>query len=302
MKPETPSVLFSSDKSMINERTAKLGIQQLGEQDMQAAYSRAGTFLRDQCNALVTQHGWVLMQAPKELLRKLKRNDGSQLVLPLLWVSFLRKAEKNWEKVFCNAQRTFNASRPCVGSSNLSIDSAPPLCNIFYLLQMLQPGMLMIHCFDDDDSQERVITRALPRLSWLQDHEDILKEIFGATRHGNLLHAVQLDKGDSCKITKHALSNKPAPNLAAKASNRLANAATRNRAQKRSSGSVHALPSYLPNRRSRSGVGYAFTAPGYVYGEYDSGPQYGRELDWTMCDGESCDWCGRCAYQLDVDF
>lgn len=58
MDGERPSILFSSDKRLLNTLAANLSIRVLGEQDMQAAYDRAGKFLREQGNVLAEKHGW----------------------------------------------------------------------------------------------------------------------------------------------------------------------------------------------------------------------------------------------------
>lgn len=133
----------------------------------------------------------------------MKNVKGDRVILPVLSKSFLRPGNDTWKKTFCNANRTFNASRAELGSGDLFIDSPAPLANIFHLLQMLQPGMLLIHCTDIDDHKETEYTRSLPRLSWVREHKDTLVEVLGAGRHGRMLKAIQQGEGDSCKVTEH---------------------------------------------------------------------------------------------------
>lgn len=82
-------------------------------------------------------------------------------------------------------------------SGNLFIDSPIPLSNIFYLLQTLLPGMLLIYRIDDiDDFGEQERTRVLPPAAWVEEHKGLLQKIFGdhMERYDRLLVAVS-DRG-----------------------------------------------------------------------------------------------------------
>lgn len=82
----------------------------------------------------------------------------------------------------------FNAKRM---DGNLFLDSPTPLSDIFYLLQTLLPGMLLIYRIDDlDDAGEHEWTRALPPADWVELHKELLQMIFGdSERYGCLLAA-----------------------------------------------------------------------------------------------------------------
>jgi hypothetical protein len=70
----------------------------------------------------------------------------------------------------------FNAKR---ANGSLVIDSPIPLCDIFYLLQTLLPGMLLIYRIDDmDDLGERETTCGLPPLDWIKERNDLFQKIF----------------------------------------------------------------------------------------------------------------------------
>lgn len=78
----------------------------------------------------------------------------------------------------------------------------PPLSNIFYLLQVLLPGMLLIYRVDDrDDYGEEEATRGLPRPAWMREYEGCLQQILGgAEKYRNILEAVEGGKGYECKM------------------------------------------------------------------------------------------------------
>lgn len=174
----------------------------------------------------------------------MKNVKGDRVILPVLSKSFLRPGNDTWKKTFCNANRTFNASGAKIGSGDLFIDSPTPLANIFYLLQMLQPGMLLINCIDIDDANETETTRSLPRISWVRKHKATLIEVLGTERHERMLRAIQQGKGESYKVTER------------------------------------------------------YESPQSEYDPRFEGPFGSFPMDWTMCHSD-CDWCGRCAYEID---
>lgn len=112
-------------------------------------------------------------------------NQATHLLLPASFASLLEPSEADkWSKVF----GLFRAKRD---GTNLIIDSPTPLSDIFYLLQTLLPGMLLIYRIDDiDDCGEREWTCALPPATWVESHKELLQTIFGDTeRYGHLLAA-----------------------------------------------------------------------------------------------------------------
>jgi hypothetical protein len=63
----------------------------------------------------------------------------------------------------------------------LSISENPaPLANIFYILQIIAPGMLKItYTYEYTASGELEWSRVLPQPSWIQEHRDMLINILG---------------------------------------------------------------------------------------------------------------------------
>jgi hypothetical protein len=55
----------------------------------------------------------------------------------------------------------------------LFIDTVPPICDIFYLLQTFLPGM------------------------WIEEHKDLLQKLFGEKRYDNLLEAA---RSKACEV------------------------------------------------------------------------------------------------------
>jgi hypothetical protein len=80
----------------------------------------------------------------------------------------------------------------------LFIDTVPPICDIFYLLQTFLSGMLFIYRIDDlDDRGEVESVRALPRPAWIEEHKDLLQKLFGEKRYDNLLEAA---RSKACEV------------------------------------------------------------------------------------------------------
>ena len=107
---------------------------------------------------------------------KKKRNN---LILPSAFEHFLDTSKADaWRKIFENPaifmgikQKGNNVYR-C-----LYISSSRPLSNIFYLLQVLAPGMLVIsrkHQLDDADVK---VSRVLPRPEWIQSSRVLNMEV-----------------------------------------------------------------------------------------------------------------------------
>ena len=122
-----------------------------------------------------------------------RRPDEVQVRLPLSFASFLDGAKnKMWSQMFQN-DCLFNARRQH-GSHTLFIDSLTPISDIFYLLQILAPGMLLIVRMDEiDEVGEEETARALPPAEWVKDHEAILQQVLGSEEKYQLLTDVAAD-------------------------------------------------------------------------------------------------------------
>lgn len=123
-----------------------------------------------------------------------------QLNLPLSFASFLDGAKHEvWNRMF-QYSWLFNARRQNRNNQTLFIDSLTPISDIFYLLQVLAPGMLVIVRVDEfDDMGEEEIARALPSVEWVRGHESDLLEVLGSEQRYQSLVAAAGDVSKSFK-------------------------------------------------------------------------------------------------------
>jgi hypothetical protein len=126
-----------------------------------------------------------------------------RIFLPISFQSFLHMPDhQRWSKLFTDS-RVFDARRPTRGDNDLFIDGPSPLSDMFYLLQIIYPGMLLIYRIDEiDDVGENETIRALPRKDWVQQHDILLKDVLGgAEKYDNILQAA----GDSSRSFRSEL-------------------------------------------------------------------------------------------------
>jgi len=83
----------------------------------------------------------------------------------------------------------------------LHIDGPTPLSDIFYLLQALCPGMVLIVCINeiDEDGEVEKTTRALPSKEWVKDHDTMLQHVLGSEQRYESLLAAATDRSKSFK-------------------------------------------------------------------------------------------------------
>lgn len=129
------------------------------------------------------------------------RTAQRRLLLPSSFASFLDVSKsKIWDSMF----RGFIAKRP---ENDFFIGSAPPLSDIFYLLQTFLPGMLFIYRIDDiGDGRESQAIRALPCPAWVETHKELLQTIFGGQRYDTLLKAAA-STGYKCEIVSYQIDD-----------------------------------------------------------------------------------------------
>lgn len=68
--------------------------------------------------------------------------------------------------------------RPSMIDYDLIVAGPKPLCNIFYMLQCIAPGILLLGCSDENEGGRHF--RALPIESWVSSHEDTLTTVLGS--------------------------------------------------------------------------------------------------------------------------
>jgi len=187
MGGEGPAVTF--DPSGISTWSARTGLNVFSDAEREAAYGRARSFFLEQMEELVTTTEWKATDIMDidgvpllfHLTRTSRQRSSGGLALPLSSSSFLDRSQMEmWRKVVENGA-IFDAKRLNRNSSTLFIDSLRPLANIFYLLQVLAPGMFLIWRIDEiDDFGEQETSRALPDQVWIEDHRALLEEVLGS--------------------------------------------------------------------------------------------------------------------------
>lgn len=208
--------------------------------------------------------------------RPSQRKKVINLTLPFTFESFLDTSKaKAWRAIFENPE--FFKATTQKGNNvghDLYIGTSRALSSIFYLLQILAPGMFVIYHEYRLPGEIVKVSRMLPRLSWIQrnDVDRMLRmEVMGST--AALLTAAK----DQTIAFHEERTARPHYNLP------------------RSSATT-----------TTPGLGYhnsaTTTNPGLGY--HDSGNNYistvmeefnGTGYDWTACD-KDCAWCGRCSY------
>ena len=197
-----------------------------------------------------------------------------KLILPKTFASFLDISKANtWRTVFENPA-IFQARKK--GNNNnlkLFIESSPPLSNIFYLLQVLAPGMLVIyHEYQLQDADVKV-SRMLPEASWIESNIEVMSKT-------DALLAAAKDR----KIAFHEeRTARPQNSSHPNSSN------TRTDAKNQKTPS-HKKKTGRPRNSSHhnnSGSEYRIL-PGYLNTD-----DMDRGYDWSVCD-KDCGWCGSC--------
>lgn len=125
-------------------------------------------------------------QLPQDLLRSLD------------WASPGDCAPEGYNASAMKAQfenpRLFRGKRPygTWGISDSFVDAPKPLCDIFYLLQCMIPGVLTITREEDiDDGPEFINSRGLPRPEWLLENRSQLEIIFDEDQYEEILKAAE---------------------------------------------------------------------------------------------------------------
>lgn len=130
----------------------------------------------------------------RQILFDLSRDGEERLTLPSTFNAFLDTSkEHTWRTTFTDPW-VFLAAWKDDDEMDLFVDSSPPLCNIFYLLQALAPGMLVIRRDAIVDLWKRAVSRAVPQKSWIEEHYHSLEEVMGSTKAMNALLSAAEDQ------------------------------------------------------------------------------------------------------------
>jgi len=179
-----PQLSIYINPSAIKSWSSRIPI--LSDREREAAYARARMVLKAEMETLVVNHGWLLhisqgqdwfhISRPSSQLEP--RERATDLRLPIKFSLFLGDNYNlnRATSAFCPVVKRLSSDK-----IELSISEDPaPLANIFYILQIIAPGMLEItYTYEYTASGELEWSRVLPQPSWIQEHRDMLINILG---------------------------------------------------------------------------------------------------------------------------
>lgn len=176
-----PEVVFSSDVSNMDEWARRTRIPLTTAEALGATYARSHRWLQQLKTRLIREHGWVEVPTddPRLLISLestsiwrssvgLPAGPKMKLQLPVHASSFFSPERRvQWEMVFHSD--IFESMRKI----------CPPISDILNLIQCLLTGLVTL-AFEErlPDGRYRT-TRGLPPVSWINENETALVEIFG---------------------------------------------------------------------------------------------------------------------------
>ena len=180
------------------------GVRYFSDAEREEAYLQAAPFLLEQMKILLKDHGWKHNNCDPEevynfpftnrlqnnnsifhhpynqflfdIYKPMKAKIGRQpakLILPKKFACFLDVSKANtWRTVFENPSMLNPGINGTINKLDLYIGSPRPISNIFYLLQVLAPGMLVIYIEYQlqDASADVKLSKVLPRASWIENN------------------------------------------------------------------------------------------------------------------------------------
>ena len=108
-------------------------------------------------------------------ISKQKKGRLRRIVLPNTFAHFFDVSKANtWREIFENPA-TFNPMRKGKHHNvDLYLGSPPPIINIFYLLQVLAPGMLVIFYEYQLHDADIKVSKLLPQANWIEEHKNYM--------------------------------------------------------------------------------------------------------------------------------
>ncbi|KAL0577701.1 hypothetical protein V5O48_004305 [Marasmius crinis-equi] len=190
MGGEGPYIQF--DPNLLDSWAKHTGLPKLDGEQLEAVYRRAQKYLLMKKNQLVSD-GWgeVMDFDPQAVLFVLEKDEqtryGGTLEVKIpTQMSFLFDPSQTgtWAKMFT---ASFDARRR---DGELRIDPPSPLADIFYLMQIICPGLLLIIRMDEiDDYGEITRLQGPPSVDWVRENENWLADVFGRASYDEILKA-----------------------------------------------------------------------------------------------------------------
>ncbi|KAF8580931.1 hypothetical protein K439DRAFT_1636596 [Ramaria rubella] len=198
---EGPYIQFNPDNRVFwTSHTALV----LDDVEADAAYQRAYRFLTDRVKKLINEHKWKEIDVGNRPIWLSLSENGyvHRFSLPSSFYSFLNSSSfGDWRMQF--EMGVFEAKRPSLSDNDLFISGPAALSDIFYLLQSIAPGMLLICSRIDqaDDMGELECCRALPREKWIADNSQMLKYVLGSSDAYQALLGASKDQGKAFTVS-----------------------------------------------------------------------------------------------------
>ncbi|KZV97678.1 hypothetical protein EXIGLDRAFT_730063 [Exidia glandulosa HHB12029] len=193
-----PQVVFSSDVQRLAGWAERTGLPLPGTAEaLGSPYARAHRWLSSFKGTLVTKYGWRDAPQSGDSSRLLfsiglqptsssgvPRAPALSLALPKHPSSFFSPERKlQWQMTFHST--AFFTMR----------FSQPPIQDMLYLLQCLIPGMVVVAKVEDVPGEAIYTTsRGLPPPEWVQAHQEMLVDVFGAQHYRQLFRAASTDR------------------------------------------------------------------------------------------------------------
>lgn len=127
----------------------------------------------------------------------------NRFTLPHTFYPFLNLSEySEWKKQFENGIFAIETHRSSTDPKDIYIGGPKPVSDIFYMLQCIASGMLVLTCrMGEDDLGELEWTRALPPHAWLENHDLMLRYILGSNKAYDDLLMVSRDENKAFSLS-----------------------------------------------------------------------------------------------------
>ncbi|KIJ32171.1 hypothetical protein M422DRAFT_53042 [Sphaerobolus stellatus SS14] len=179
MGNDTVHIQFNPDNRVF--WTEHTGLHAMSDSELDAAYQRASKFIKDRVKILIKEHKWRDIEfGTRLLLLSYSKGYINRLTLPQSFSTFLDVSQfTDYQTQFENA---FEARKSSPSGNDLYIHGPSALADIFYILQCIAPGMLVLTCRSDEEDEigEKEWVRGLPRDTWVENNAQMLRYILGS--------------------------------------------------------------------------------------------------------------------------
>ncbi|KAF8492129.1 hypothetical protein JB92DRAFT_1246481 [Gautieria morchelliformis] len=278
-QPGTCHIRFNADSDERAFWAERTGLHALNDEELDAAYKRAHTFIREDKERLINEHGWT--ETPDEdrhlfSLSSPESCESALLSFPTTFSSFVDPADSHmWKALF---EQVFHAAQSQLSPDIDFFSTGPhPLCSMLYLLQCIAPGMLLLSRVRHFDEDEGEYIRILPGESWVDSHTDMLTTVLGTTTAYDQLLDASSDE-DRSFFKEDLLSELDCHGFA------------------EGSGleQTHTWHGFM--QLGYGGLDDDYFEDGDVWSSSDDVWDVGSAQDFTACSAEDCGYCGHCEY------